>query len=77
MQGALTAARIAWSAVFLPGANDQGVEFIIQRRVGGEAALKQFVDFFIRLRGSGHTMSLQYAPGIGVHHKHGVFPGIE
>src|SRR5260370_23874798 len=77
MQRALSAARVARAAILLAGANDQGVEFIIQRWVAGKGALKELADLFIALRGRGQVMPLEHSPGISVHHEHRVLAGIE
>src|SRR5712692_9344739 len=77
MQGTLTAARIACAAILLSVANNQGVEFIIQRRVAGKAAFEEPADFFVALRRRSQSMSLQHSPRVGVHHKDWVIARIE
>jgi len=77
MQRALAATRIARVAMFLAGANDQGVEFIIQRHVGREAALEEATDFFVGVPRSGELMTLEDAPRVGIHYEDRVFAGIE
>src|SRR5258708_21877957 len=77
MQGTLTAARIACSAILLSVANNQGVEFIIQRHVAGKAAFKKLTDFLVTLRRLGQAMSLQHTPRVSVHHEHWVLARIE
>ena len=77
MQRALAATRIARVAMFLAGANDQGVEFIIQRHVGREAALEEATDFFVGVPRSGELMTLEDAPRVGIHYEDRVVAGIE
>src|SRR5712672_187835 len=77
MQGTLTAARIACSAILLSIANNQGVEFIIQRHLAGKAAFKKLADFFVTVRRLGQPMSLQHTPRVSVHHERRVLARIE
>src|SRR5258707_14342951 len=77
MKGALTAARIACSAILLSVANNQGVEFIIQRHVAGKAAIKKLADFFVTVRRLGQPMSLQHTPRVSVDYEPWVFGRIE
>ena len=77
MQRAFTTTRIARAAMFLAGTNDQGVEFIIQRHVGREAALEEATDFFVGVLCSGELMTLEHAPRVGVNHEDRVLAGVE
>src|ERR1700687_47604 len=77
MQRTLIATRIACAAILLAGANNQGVEFIIQRHVASKAAFKELADFFVRLRRRGELMALQQTPGIGLDHEYRVLACIQ
>jgi hypothetical protein len=77
MQGTLTAARIACSAILLSVANNQGMEFIIQRRVDWKAALKDLPYFLVTVCRLGQAMSLQHTPRVGVHNEYGMLARIE
>src|SRR2546421_132550 len=58
MQRALTAARIALAAILFAGANDQSVEFIIQRCVRWQAGFEQLADLFIHELRQSHESNI-------------------
>src|SRR3981081_3116514 len=77
MQRTLTAAGIACAAVLLAGANDQGVEFIIQRCVARKATFKELADFFVSLRRRGELMAFKQPTRVSIDHEYGVVARIE
>src|SRR5258708_7721461 len=77
MQRTLTAARIACSAILLAGANNQGVELIIQRRVAREASFKEPADFFVALRRRGGGVPREHPRGVGANPEYRGPPRVE
>ena len=77
MQCALGAVRILRSAVVLAGVNDQGVEFIVQRRVGGKVALEEMAEVFVTAVRFAQAMTFEQAPRVGVNDEDRMVAGVE
>ena len=77
LQRAFAAARVARAAEVLAGMNDQSVEFIIQRDVGREALLEEFLNLFVIEPGAGESMAFEQAAGVGIDDEDRMFRGVE
>src|SRR5258708_36461164 len=77
MQWTLAAARIAFTAILLAGANDQGVKFIIQRHVFGQATLQQLAYLVVAVSRSSELMALQHPSGVRIDYKYPVLAGVQ
>src|SRR6267378_4519557 len=66
------AERSACAAILLACANDQGVKFIIQRRIARETAFKELANLFVTLSRHRELMSLEQSASVRIHHKNRV-----
>ena len=59
------------------GMDDQGMVLVEEGGAGGEVALEEGANFLVRFFAPGKMVSLKDAPGVSVHDKDRMFPGVE
>src|SRR5438270_7143485 len=64
-------------AEFFPGLNNQSMKFIIDGGICGNAAFKTGANFVVAGLGMRVSMAFQNSPGVGVHDKYWMLPGIK
>ena len=76
-QGAGFAPRGGLAAEIFADVDDEGVKFVEELVVGGEAAFEEGTEMFVGIAGGGQGVAFEEAAGVGVNDENGVAACIE